>query len=215
MRLRNLLIGSATGGILGFAAARALLRPLVGDGPSASAPTAPLETRRVQRAGDGSQLVSVGGGEKTVARGVTLAYAPFRIAAGLVTNAQFRAFTRACGDPTDGGWLAVAAEAGDEAPVAYIRWSDAQAYADWAGLRLPSELEWRAANDRGVLVPGATFPWEWTSTWYDRYPGTYADDRHFGTEYRVILRTSEPTRNFYRPDASACDVGFRCAADEA
>jgi ergothioneine biosynthesis protein EgtB len=79
-------------------------------------------------------------------------------------------------------------EIDDAAPVAHISYFEADAFARWAGARLPTEAEWEdfaASSDpiignqlaaAGPVVPrpgGDTFGdvWEWTQSAFTSYPG--------------------------------------------
>jgi formylglycine-generating enzyme required for sulfatase activity len=68
-----------------------------------------------------------------------------------VTNAQYARFVRETRKHKD--WKA---QAGPEHPAVNVSWEEAQTYCAWAGLRLPSELEWEKGA-RGV--DGREYPW--------------------------------------------------------
>ncbi|MEI9939564.1 MAG: ergothioneine biosynthesis protein EgtB [Pseudomonadota bacterium] len=153
--------------------------------------------------------------------------------------------------------------------VVHLSWFEAEAYARWAGGRLPTEAEWEKAAawdpikgasqrfpwghaawnptlanlDQERLQPARanSYPdgrsaygclqmlgdvWEWTDTWFDRYPGFEAfpyqeySEVFFGQQYRVLRGGSFATRavvarntfrNWDLPQRRQIFAGFRCA----
>jgi formylglycine-generating enzyme required for sulfatase activity len=80
-----------------------------------------------------------------------------------VTNAQYLRFALATRHRAPGHWEGGQIPSGlDDFPVEFVYWEDAQAYCEWAGGRLPIELEWEKAA-RGT--DGRMFPWgnQWDS----------------------------------------------------
>jgi len=142
---------------------------------------------------------------------------PHRIGSRLVTNGEYRDFVNdgGYGDPglwlSDGwatinerGWdrplywsedldaeftLGGQRQIDEHAPVCHVSYYEADAFARWAGARLPTEFEWELAAvsqpregnfmDRGYWQPAAADGtaqffgdvWEWTCSAYAPYPG--------------------------------------------
>ena len=152
---------------------------------------------------------------------------PFWIDRALVTNAQYAAFLDAgARAPLDRELEALP----PQEPVQHVSFHEAEAYARWAGKRLPTEPEWEKAVKTvpGELehVRGAV--WQWTATSFDGYPGfrafPYAEysEPFFGEEYKVLRGgswctdplVSRPTfRNWDLPQRRQIFSGLRCARD--
>ncbi len=110
-----------------------------------------------------------------------------------------------------------------DAPVTHISYYEAFAYAQWKGMRLPTEEEWETAQQ--YFKWGSR--WEWTESAYSPYPNYEKPDGALG-EYngkfmvnQKVLRGgsvataknhTRPTyRNFFHPQLRWQFTGFRLA----
>jgi len=148
--------------------------------------------------------------------------APYEIGSRLVTNGEYKQFIREGGYHKPEywlslGWATVQAEQWhaplywlesrgdwrlhtlgglgamvDDEPVCHLSYFEADAFARWAGARLPTEAEWEIASEavdvtRGTFAEAGTFHpgiaepesglqqmfgelWQWTSSSYSPYP---------------------------------------------
>lgn len=77
-----------------------------------------------------------------------------------VTNEQYKKFVDATKRKAPQNWKNGTYQSGKGAyPVVYVSWNDADAYAKWAGKRLPTEKEWEKAARGPVKDGGLLFPW--------------------------------------------------------
>ncbi len=177
--------------------------------------------------------------------------ADFEIADQLVTNGEYLEFMQAGGYTDfnfwhDEGWQWVSSnqikaplywhdiegswqyydlsglqEVVPDEPVRHISFYEAFAYAQWKGMRLPTEQEWEIASSRfnwGQL-------WEWTNSAYLAYPGYVKQPGAIG-EYngkfminQMVLRgasvatpkghSRKTYRNFFHPDMNWPYNGIR------
>lgn len=101
----------------------------------------------------------------------SVALAAYTLAEHEVTNAEFAEFLRATGYAPKRKenflrhWKDGRPVAGEENdPVVYVSLHDAQAYAKWRGLRLPTDAEWQVAMEKHRPTPGKRVVWNWTES---------------------------------------------------
>jgi iron(II)-dependent oxidoreductase len=166
----------------------------------------------------------------------TVELAAFEIDRTPVTNAAYISFMGETGaEPPmywerDGeGWartaMGVTAPVDPTRPVVHVSHEEAEAFARWAGKRLPSEFEWEAARPHLDGVGGV---WEWTSSDFLAYPGFQAfpyeeySKVFFGDEYKVLRgaswathpRVARPSfRNWDLPQRRQIFAGIRLAKE--
>ncbi|CAH2600140.1 Ergothioneine biosynthesis protein EgtB [Rhodovastum atsumiense] len=115
------------------------------------------------------------------------------------------------------------------APVRHVSWYEADAFARWAGARLPTEEEFEHALGLVALHEVTGHVWQWTASPYRPYPGFVPAAGAIG-EYngkfmvnQMVLRGgsfasppghARPTyRNFFHPDRRWQVSGLRLARD--
>jgi ergothioneine biosynthesis protein EgtB len=114
------------------------------------------------------------------------------------------------------------------APVSHVSYYEADAFARWAGARLPLEAEWEiAARETAVLPQIFGRRWQWTQSEFVPYPGytpppgAVADHNAKGmSDQRVLRGSSSATppgharityRNFFPSDTRVQFTGIRLA----
>lgn len=125
---------------------------LYGDAAAKFVPPAPPAAKGQ----DGIELIDVPGGEFIQNLGgdrKPTRLAAFKIMKFPVTVSQYRKFCEATNrqmpDAPPWGWL-------DNHPIVNVTWHDASAFAEWAGLALPTPAEWQKA---ACGTDGRDYPW--------------------------------------------------------
>jgi iron(II)-dependent oxidoreductase len=200
--------------------------------------------------GPGPEMIRIDGGEHEIGAPAcgfaydnerprhTVEVATFEIDRTSVSNGTYLQFMEETGaepplywERDGGGWVLTTMAGRDPVipahPVLHVSWHEADAFARWAGKRLPTEQEWEAASSDLLGVGEA---WEWTSSDFLAYPGFEAfpyreySEVFFGETYKVLRGGSWAThssvmrpsfRNWDLPQRRQIFTGIRCARGAA
>lgn len=159
----------------------------------------------------------------------------FYIDAKEVTNSQYQEFVHAAGYRCPCYWIDGAPPVGyEEAPVVQVTYHDIQKYAQWRGVRIPTEEEWELASSSalkhheltnflddskkgsaagGKLPDKGTNVAEWTSSSFD------SSEKSFKTIRRGYVEKccpGVPTVHRAPMFEEDCNIstGFRCVKDK-
>jgi len=116
-----------------------------------------------------------------------------------------------------------------EHPVCHVSWYEADAFARFAGARLPGEAEWEwAASSAPELASMSGSVWQWTADVFAPYPGfepqpyrdysePWFDGRHRVARGGAFITAPEVARvtfrNWYLPHMRRAFLGVRLAKD--
>jgi serine/threonine-protein kinase len=167
----------------------------------------------------GIEMITIPAGEFLYGDQKESVYLPeYHLAKRPVTNAQYKAFIDAVGHRAPEQWKRGCIPAGKENhPVAYVSWHDAQSFCQWAGCRLPTEMEWERGARSTDASPYSLFDmtsnvWEWCEDWFGKEGqrrvlrgGSWHDPYHL---WRI--HAASRSRNSL-PSHTDGSVGFRCA----
>ncbi|MEJ3749340.1 SUMF1/EgtB/PvdO family nonheme iron enzyme [Actinomycetes bacterium KLBMP 9797] len=146
----------------------------------------------------------------------------FEVAPRAVTHGEYAEFLRATGYRPVRPERFLAGQGPAEGPVTHVDLADARAYAEWKGLRLPTEDEWQVAAERGVLHRAGV--WELTESEHTDGRTRFcilkggADFRAEGSDWYFDGGPQPPEASVKLLIAGAGltrspNIGFRCAQD--
>ncbi len=152
----------------------------------------------------GPALIGAGGLETSAIGEQTVHLGAFWIDRYEVTNKQYREFVLATGHDEPAIWCGDYRAEWDDRPVASVTYEDAEAYARWAGKRLPTVPEWeRAAR----TAEGFAYPWGPTvDPWNDdetlrqlvvleRRPEEVEETERWPRELAIYLQMTAPVHD--------------------